>query len=58
MGCRLKDDDSNTSDLPVCTGYELRADIDLSSFTNWTAIGNYAPACEGNGDTISGLTMT
>lgn len=44
MGCRLEDDDdSNTSDLPVCTGYELRADIDLSRFTNWTAIGNYAP---------------
>lgn len=59
MGCRLEDnDDSNTSDVPVCTGYELRADVDLSSFTNRTAIGSFAPTCEGNGDTISGLTMT
>ena len=33
MGCKLTDHDTNdqTADVPTCTGYELRADIDLDT---------------------------
>ncbi len=33
MGCKLTDhdNDANTADKPTCTGYELRADIDLDT---------------------------
>ena len=42
-----------------CTGYELRANLDLSTdYPAWTPIGNYTATFEGNGHTISGLAVT
>ncbi len=45
-----------------CIGYELRADIDLSSYSSWEPIGGttaaYTGAFEGNGHTISNLTIS
>ena len=42
-----------------CQGYELTADISLSTYTNWTPIGGaYAAVFDGKGHTISGLTVT
>jgi len=42
--------------------YKLTADIDLSSYGNWTPIGNYTTpftgTFDGNGHTISGLTIS
>ena len=48
--------------LPPCVGYELVADIDLSSIPNWEPIGpstteRYTAIFNGNGNTISNLTI-
>ena len=56
-------DISNSVDCPIngCSGYELTANIDLSSFTNWEPIGSsnkFTAILEGNGNTISGLRIT
>ena len=57
-------DVSNSVDCPIngCSGYELIANIDLSSFTNWEPIGSssnkFTAILEGNGNTISGLRIT
>ena len=51
MGC------VNDADDPAnCTGYELMADIDLAG-DDWTPIATYNATFEGNGNTISGLTI-
>ena len=42
----------------TCTGYELRADINLSDYTNWVPIPTYTATFQGNGHTISNLTIT
>ena len=53
----------NSSGCPnnVCRGYELTANIDLSSFTNWNPIGSssdrFTAFLEGNDKTISNLTI-
>ena len=41
----------------ACTGYELRADLDLSGYSNWTGITDFNSTLNGNGHTISGLTV-
>ena len=42
-----------------CTGYELRADLDLSTdYASWTAIPSFATTLRGNGHTISGLNVS
>ena len=42
----------------TCTGYELRADLDLSTaYPVWTALGNYSATFDGNGYAISGMTI-
>ena len=41
-----------------CSGYELTANIDLSSFTNWTPIGTFTAIFDGNNNQISNLTIT
>ena len=41
----------------ICNGYELTANIDLSSFTNWTPIGTFTAIFDGNDYTISNLTI-
>ena len=45
-----------------CTGYELRADIDMSIYATWGGIGSsatpYTAAFEGNGHTISNFTIS
>ena len=48
MGCPTADG---------CTGYELRANIDLSGDANWTPLTTYTATFEGNGHTISNLTI-
>ena len=44
-----------------CNGYELTANIDLSSFTNWSPIGRsdnrFTATFNGNNNTISNLTV-
>ena len=50
MGC--VDDADNPSD---CTGYELMTSLTLSG--DWTPIATYRGTFEGNGNTISGLTI-
>ena len=70
MGCRSVDHDGNsqTPNEPVCTGYELTADIDLgvapySTGNGWASIGSSADGkgFEGNfvghGRTIANLTI-
>ena len=53
------DDPSTTGATETCTGYELTADLDLSGYANWTPIGGaYTATFEGNGHTISNLTIT
>ena len=52
----------DSSQCPTsCQGYELTADLDLSGYSNWDPIGSfanqYATAFNGNGHTISGLTV-
>ena len=43
----------------TCAGYELKADLDLSGYANWAPIGGaYTATFEGNGHTISNLTIT
>ena len=46
----------------TCTGYELRADLDLSGYANWTPIGTdsarFSTQFEGNGHTIANLTIS
>ena len=42
----------------ACRGYELRDDIDLSTYPNWAPLGGYRGALEGNGHKISNLTIT
>ena len=54
MGC--PDGDDFGSEPDDCTGYELMADIDLKG-DDWTPISNYDSTFEGNGNTISGLTI-
>ena len=53
MGCKLTDHDgdSNTADIPTCTGYELRADIDLDTNGNgYTWTGTEASPTGDSGD--------
>ena len=40
----------------TCTGYELAGDLTLTG--SWTPIGDYTATFEGNGHTISGLSVT
>ena len=60
---RTKPSVGNSSGCPnnVCRGYELTANIDLSSFTNWNPIGSssnkFTAILEGNNKTISNLTI-
>ena len=56
---------NNTNGCPAngCNGYELTANINLSSFTNWAPIGSNSArfrdvTFDGNNNTISGLTIT
>ena len=43
----------------TCTGYELRANIDLSTdYATWTPIPSFATTLRGNGHTISGLNVS
>ena len=43
----------------TCTGYELAADLDLSTdYSTWTPINNYATTLDGNGYAISGLSVS
>ena len=43
----------------TCTGYELRANIDLSTdYPTWTPIPTFATNLRGNGHTISGLNVS
>ena len=41
----------------TCDGYELNQHLDLSSYTNWSPIGDYATTLKGNGYVISNLTI-
>ncbi len=41
----------------MCIGYELTADVDLSSYTNWQPIVNFNSVFQGNGHTISNLRI-
>ena len=53
------DDPATTGATETCAGYELTADLDLSSYANWNPIGgSYTATFEGNGHAISGLTIT
>ena len=58
------DRDTNSATLMgcpsgTCTGYELRANISLSGYTNWTPIGGaYTATFEGNGHSVTNLTIT
>ena len=53
------DDPATTGTTETCAGYELTADLDLSSYANWAPIGGaYTATFEGNGHTISNLTIT
>lgn len=49
--CPISTDDNK----PVCTGYELVADIQMTG--NWTPIGGWAATLEGNGHVISGMVV-
>ena len=40
-----------------CTGYELRADLSLSGYANWTPLPRYTGFFEGNGHRITNLTI-
>ncbi len=40
-----------------CRGYELRNDIDLGGIANWDPISNFSATLEGNGYSISNLTI-
>ena len=46
----------------TCVGYELTADIDLNTYTNWDPIGDstnpYTGDFKGNGFTVSNMTIT
>ena len=43
----------------TCTGYELTADLDLSTaYPTWTSLGNYTVTFDGNGYAVSGLTIS
>jgi len=46
----------------TCVGYELTADINLTTYADWTTIGNtttgYSGDFKGNGFTVSNLTIT
>ena len=43
----------------TCTGYELAADLDLSTdYPTWTPLGIYTATFDGNGYRISGLTVS
>ena len=43
----------------TCTGYELQADLDLSTdYPAWTTLGNYSATFDGNGYAISGMTIS
>ncbi len=52
---------SSTQCPTSCLGYELTADIDLSSYANWVPIGTdaarFATQLDGNGHTIANLTI-
>ena len=59
--------DSNAATLMgcpsgACVGYELTADIDLTTYTNWDPIGDhvnrYTGRFNGNGFTVSNMTIT
>ena len=50
LGC-----DDGEGNQVACTGYELMADIALSG--NWAPIASYTGTFDGNGNTISGLTI-
>ena len=59
--------DSNTATLMgcpsgACVGYELTADINLTTYTNWNPIGDqtnrYTGRFNGNGFTVSNMTIT
>ena len=59
--------DSNTATLMgcpsgACVGYELTADINLTTYTNWDPIGDhvnrYTGDFNGNGFTVSNMTIT
>ena len=56
------DDPSTTGATETCAGYELTANLDLAAdFPLWTPIGataGYAAVFDGNGHTISGLTVS
>ena len=53
------DDPATTGATETCAGYELTADLDLSGYANWSPIGGaYTATFEGNGHTISNLTIT
>ena len=60
---RTKPSVGNSSGCPnnVCRGYELTANIDLSSFTNWNPIGSssdrFTAILDGKDNTISNLTI-
>ena len=56
MGCFDKDTD--TSNDGACTGYELVADVDLSAYSNWVPIPSFSAVLDGDGHTISNLTIT
>ena len=43
----------------TCTGYELRADLDLSTdYPAWTPLGVYTATFDGQGHTISGMAVS
>jgi hypothetical protein len=48
---------SKTNGWSEIAQYKQTADIDLSSVSNWTPIGNFNGSYDGNGKTISNLTI-
>ena len=52
------DDPATTGTTETCTGYELTADISLSGYANWSPLGTYTATFEGNGHSITNLTIT
>ncbi len=42
----------------TCTGYELTTNLSLSGYANWTPIDNLATTFDGQGYTLTGMTIT
>ena len=62
-GTAFPDRDTNSATLMgcpsgTCAGYELRTDISLSGYANWSPLGAYTATFEGNGHAITNLTIT